>query len=189
MRTIQESAKTSGQRDLRCSGGGESIEGITNLRFTVDGHLLTLPVKAVPSLKYDLILGVDLEKKFKVDTTWDGKWRVFNGKFHKFTTSKNVTNGTLSSPDLAEVNSEQREMIEKLLDKFLPKESENAPGLTPLTQHRIDVQGAEPIKQRMRRVSPALIDEMHSQVDRMIEQDIIEPSNSPWNSPPVMVKK
>ena len=169
-------------------GQGDEIIGITDLRFTIDGHSRMLPVKGVPSLKYDLILGVDFEKLFEVNTIHTGEWNVFNGEYHHFANSKRIINGIVSCAGLAETTNAQKEMIEKLLDKYITYNSD-APGLTHLTQHCIDVGDALPIKQRMRRNSPALMKEMHSQIDRMLEQDIIESSQSAWNSPPVMVKK
>ena len=127
-------------------GQGDEIIGITDLRFTIDGHSRVLPVKGVPSLRYDLILGVDFEKLFEVDTKHTGEWSVFDSEYHNFASSKSIVNGIVSCAGLAKTTDVQKEMIEKLLDKYITYNS-NAPGLTHLTQHCIDVGDALTIKQ------------------------------------------
>ena len=62
-------------------------------------------------------------------------------------------------------------------------------GCTDLMEHTIDTGDAKPIKQRPRRV-PLSQREIESQeVDKMLEEGVIEPSDSPWASPVVLVTK
>ena len=58
-----------------------------------------------------------------------------------------------------------------------------------MTKHKIDVQGHEPIKQRYYHVSPKVREYMYDEIDKMLEEDVIEPSNSDWSNPVVMIKK
>ena len=60
---------------------------------------------------------------------------------------------------------------------------------TSLTQHRIDTGDHLPISVPPYRVSPAQRDEIERQVSQMLENDIIQPSDSPWASPVLLVKK
>ena len=46
-----------------------------------------------------------------------------------------------------------------------------------------------PIYQKPRRVPPAWEPEINSQITDMLDNDIIRPSESPWNSPVILVKK
>ncbi|CAB0042650.1 unnamed protein product [Trichogramma brassicae] len=62
-------------------------------------------------------------------------------------------------------------------------------GLTRLTEHHIDVQGASPIKHKMRRMSPPMLQVAHDEVKKMLAEGVIEPSASSWSSAPVIVKK
>lgn len=62
-------------------------------------------------------------------------------------------------------------------------------GKCPFVQHSIDVGDAKPIKQRPYRVSFKEREILNEQVDRMLENNLIEYSNSPWSSPVVLVKK
>ena len=56
-------------------------------------------------------------------------------------------------------------------------------------RHTIDTGSAQPIQVPPRRVPFHKRQEMRSQVDEMLEADIIEPSDSPWSSPVVLVAK
>ena len=78
--------------------------------------------------------------------------------------------------------------MKEFLERELPKPPER-PGLTDLTEHVIDVGDHAPIKQRHYLVSPKVMEAIVAEVDKMLEEDIIEPSSSGWSSPIVMVKK
>jgi hypothetical protein len=58
-----------------------------------------------------------------------------------------------------------------------------------LAQHKIDVQGAMPINQGPRRVSPAQRKVIKETIDKLLEGGIISPSRSPWASPVLLVPK
>lgn len=48
---------------------------------------------------------------------------------------------------------------------------------------------SSPIKQRYYPISPALQKEVNVELETMLRDGIVEPSNSPWSSPIVMIKK
>ncbi|MEO0454665.1 MAG: reverse transcriptase family protein [Verrucomicrobiota bacterium] len=63
-------------------------------------------------------------------------------------------------------------------------------GRTNLTKHHIHVaENTRPIRLPVRRAPLPHLQEMHRQIDLMLENRIVRPSESPWNSPIVMVKK
>ena len=62
-------------------------------------------------------------------------------------------------------------------------------GRTNLVTHRIRTGDASPVRQRAYRTSPKIKSEIRSQVDTLLDHDVIEESHSPWSSPVVMVKK
>lgn len=62
-------------------------------------------------------------------------------------------------------------------------------GRTSRHEHRIDTGEASPIKQTPRRLPYARRDEAEKLVREMLEQGVIKPSESPWCSPVVLVKK
>lgn len=62
-------------------------------------------------------------------------------------------------------------------------------GQTNLARHKIDTGDAIPIKQRPRRVPVKVRDQVEKQKERMLQDGIIEESESPWCSPVVLVRK
>ena len=61
-------------------------------------------------------------------------------------------------------------------------------GCTLLLEHTIETHGP-PLRQPYRRQNPAVRREEMAQIQQMLASDIIRPSNSPWASPVVLVKK
>ena len=61
-------------------------------------------------------------------------------------------------------------------------------GNTPLLEHGIETHGP-PLRQPYRRQNPAVRREEMAQVQQMPSSSVIRPSNSPWASPVVMVRK
>ena len=55
--------------------------------------------------------------------------------------------------------------------------------------HDVDVGDARPIKQHPYRVNPIKLEKLRQEVQYMLEKDIIEPSQSSWASPCVLVPK
>ena len=62
-------------------------------------------------------------------------------------------------------------------------------GRTSMARHSIDTGDTLPVKQSPRRMPPAIWLIATDEVDKMLRQGIIEPSNSPWSSLIVLVDK
>ncbi|GFW30211.1 hypothetical protein TNCV_3067631 [Trichonephila clavipes] len=98
------------------------------------------------------------------------------------------------TPDLlenAELSPEQKKLRRKTVQEFEDVFSRNSSdiGHTTVTQHRIDTADHPPIKQHPRRFPFAKQEEVGTLLREMQENDIIEPSSSPWASPIVLVRK
>ena len=94
----------------------------------------------------------------------------------------------VSSIGLEDVTEGQRAQMLELVSKIL-WEKDEALGCTTWIKHNIDVGSARPIKQRYYPVSKKIEEEMHRQVQEMLELGVIEQPNSAWSSPVVMVCK
>ena len=62
-------------------------------------------------------------------------------------------------------------------------------GRTTLVKHDIKTSSEQPIKQRARRLPIHQREVAEQEVEKMLKEDIIEPSHSPWASPIVLVRK
>ena len=62
-------------------------------------------------------------------------------------------------------------------------------GRTNLISHRINMTDENPIKQRHRRIPPAMYDEVRQHLQDMLKAGVIRESYSPWSSPLVLVRK
>ena len=82
----------------------------------------------------------------------------------------------------------QREELKCLIKDF--KELfPDVPSQTTLIEHDVDVGEAQPIRQHPYRVNPEKRQILRDEIKFLLENDIIEPSNSNWSSPCILVPK
>ena len=62
-------------------------------------------------------------------------------------------------------------------------------GRTNLVQHRINLHDPVPFKEKHRRIPPHLYDEVRQHIQDMLDAKVIRPSQSPFASPVVLVRK
>ena len=84
----------------------------------------------------------------------------------------------------------QQQQLNELFREFSDvfSRGEDDLGNTPLLEHAIETHGP-PLRQPYRRQNPAVRREEMAQVQQMLSSNVIRPSNSPWASPVVMVRK
>ena len=84
------------------------------------------------------------------------------------------------------VNAAQ-DVLYKYYDLF---STDNNYGTTDLLEHSILIEaGTRPIKDKPRPIAPGLVKSLREQIDKWLDQDVIEPSTSPWSANLVAVKK
>ena len=95
-----------------------------------------------------------------------------------------------SSPQMGnQLERKQREELHELL-RIFPEITSNKPEKTELTHHSISIVKEEkPIRQRPYRIPRAYQVPVEKELQEMLEQGIIEPSQSEWTSPIVVLKK
>ena len=98
---------------------------------------------------------------------------------------------TLWNKACSELNNGEKQSLKDLLIRYQDvfAKDKNDLGQTNLVQHRINTGEARPIKQPIRRIPFAKRDAAENEVQRMIDNDIIKPSESPWAAPTVLVPK
>ena len=84
----------------------------------------------------------------------------------------------------------QQQQLNELFKEFQDvfSQGDDDLGNTPLLEHGIETHGP-PLCQPYRRQNPAVRREEMMQVQQMLSSNVIRPSNSPWASPVVMVRK
>ena len=89
------------------------------------------------------------------------------------------------------LDASQKRVVKELLNQYQSVfvTNQNDFGRTSLVQHRIDTGATPPIRQPPRRVPLAKQQEAANLVNEMSAAGVIEPSQSPWASPVVLVKK
>ncbi|GFV72311.1 hypothetical protein TNCV_637731 [Trichonephila clavipes] len=104
-------------------------------------------------------------------------------------TSESQMNCSLMmSPELSD---EQRNKLSELLRKFsgLFTKTDKSTAAKTNVKHRIFTGDHAPINQRAYRVSPTERRIFHEEVQKMLDEGIVQPSESPWSSPVVLVRK
>jgi len=82
----------------------------------------------------------------------------------------------------------EREEMVALITEFADLFSD-VPGRTNCVHHHVDVGRATPIKQNPYIVNPWKLSFLKKELDYMLKNDIIEPSQSDWSSPRLLVLK
>ncbi|XP_072182212.1 uncharacterized protein [Diadema setosum] len=82
----------------------------------------------------------------------------------------------------------ERDDVKQIIADF-PELFSDVPGRTSVVQHDVDVGETDPIKQHPYRANPEKMQHLQSEVEYMLEHNIVEPSTSAWSSPCVLVPK
>lgn len=152
-------------------GTPNEVLGYLELSITFNSITDVLKFCVVPSLKEEVYLGIDFWNKFKIIPFALDEITI-----------PNEENNRHSLSDI------QEKEVAEVIESF-PSYERKGLGRTNIIEHTIDVGNSIPIKQRFYPISPAVRSEMYRELDRMIELDVIEESNSSWSSPVVMVRK
>lgn len=160
---------------------GENCEVLGSITVPVQlkDKIKVLDLLVIPGLSHTLILGADF-------------WRIMeivpnlSQDVWKFSVDT-VEIAETSLLPYTELSNEQSETLNKLIDETFADMPDKI-GCTHLVQHRIVTQ-AEPIKQRYYPVSPVVQKSVDEELDKLLKEGIVEPSNSPWASPIILVRK
>lgn len=161
-------------------GTPQEVVGSATLPVHFENQIKSLQFAIIPSITHNIILGSDFCKLFKVKLNFSN----FSCNLASLQANNTVT-GIRGHSSLSENEKEKLNQIIELFNGVASK----SPGHTELISHYIDTGNARPFKMRQYFISPILQKYLYSEIDEMLKQGIIEPSNSPWSSPVLLVKK
>ena len=119
-----------------------------------------------------------------------GRWTGRSGVWRSFERKKKAPLSDFLNLEPSAGISDLEEYESQMLREFLEdmKTLKTKP-VFDLVKHKIDVQDAQPVKQHFRRYSPKMLEIAVAETNKWLEEGIIEESESPWSSYPVMVQK
>lgn len=157
-----------------------NILGVVSLPIKLQNRVVTVNVFVVPSLPHVLILGVDFWVRVGLVPDLRGScWRFSNS------CPQVATMSAVVARDLLTVD--QREKLACLTEKYFSLLGDKI-GCTSLVEHKIVTTG-DAIRLRPYRYSPAIQKHLDEEIQEMLKNDIIEPSESPWSFPALLVPK
>lgn len=174
-------------RELRTADQtGHRIVGVYYVPIKFNDSYKIITFLAVPTLAYSFILGVDFWKKFKVKLSVndDNLWECC---VSSLTPTEELKKGHIV--ERSELDALQEEKLSEIIEQFKTLSDPNRLGRITTYEHFIDTGNALPIKQNPYPCSPIIQQKYFKQLDQLLELDVVEPSNSPWCSPTVLVKK
>lgn len=160
------------------------VIGKAMLPLTLSYKTKCLSVLVVPSLAQGIILGMDFWNKMHIVMDAYNKSWEFSDNCKS--TGCIFSVGLLNETNLTE---SQKKTLDALLETYLSDQTTTALGRTHLVEHKIETGDAAPIKQRYYPMSPARLKLVYEELDKMLEQGIVEPSKSAWSSPIILVDK
>ena len=172
------------------AAGGQILKsiGYINLPIRFENTFSIIKAYVVPEIETPLILGVDFWRKFKLCPNHISSLDIPKPSSH----SERVltSNSTEHITSYENLENSQRLIADNLIEQFKEISMDRKGlGRTNLITHRIDTGDAEPIRQRYYRMSPEKQRILIEQVNEMLDLDVVEPCESAWSSPVLIVKK
>ena len=95
---------------------------------------------------------------------------------------------TAQPPDVSHLSAQSALEFRQMCEEF-PTLFSGKPGKTPLIEHVIRLKNSTPIRQRPYRVPERMVEPLNNEIQTMLDLGVIEPSNSEWCNPIVLVPK
>lgn len=179
------------------------IVGVVDLPIEIKNSCLVIKAVLVPTLPFGLVFGCDFLKKYELlldfkKNTW-GTQNNNDFGLNKIQLEDETKKNSIAKCSLSEnlislfsldmLSAEQRQEAKKVLDSFDLINSEHGLGRTNKIIMNIETGDAKPIRKKPYLMSPYMLDILNKELDDMLQLGVVEPANSPWCSPVLLVKK
>ncbi|CAC5355711.1 unnamed protein product [Mytilus coruscus] len=194
----------------RCGASGASLRAVGQIHVTIEIGCLSMEqtFQVFENFTHSVILGLDFLDQQKARLNFDDKTLVLQSGI----TEVPLTNGENNDNSICFISLINDEVIPSRSEVIIPVQTVDKSikskieqkqklmvmlgtnrdvfainlselGCTDLHPHRIDTGDAAPVRQRFYRQSPAMKTESSKHIKEMLDNNIIEPSQSEWASP------
>ena len=152
----------------------------------LNGIEICHPALTLESLTVDLVIGMSLLSRLGFQFSFQTQELLVENQLSclDHDTSNTHEDEVVESSN----NTSENSQVKQLLDTYIPK-FEHVSKTTHLTEHIIRMIHDNPIKQRYYPRNPAMQKVINEEIDELVSNGQIEPSNSPYSSPIVLVRK
>lgn len=150
-----------------------------DIPYCVKKKIKVVKTLIIPSMAKTLILGVDFWDAFGIQP-----------KFSEFTIDCAIVDqeNNKNAYERVKLSGVETALLEETIKDFMFS-SPGSLSCTNLLAHHIDTGDAKPVVKRPHPISPYVQKEVDSELDRMLTMGVIEPANSEWANPLVVVRK
>ena len=161
-------------------GKSQDFLGYVNIPIVFNDIKKFCKILVIPSIEHTMILGVDFLNMFNIKVDFsDNTYKLKN-------VSVSIVNTIQPLDSLSDV---QKHQLDGVIDLFKEIAPADRIGRTNLISHTITLTNDKPFKQRQYPLSPIMQKYLNEEIDKMLDQGVIQPSNSPYCSPLWLVKK
>lgn len=174
---------------ITANGSTSPVLGYALLPVTVGKTTAIIKFYVIPGVNTPLLFGINFWRVFQIAP--DVLALLETGdRTAEDVVSRAIVSEVRHLLDLDSLRADERTQAEAILEEFRTISSEvMGLGRTGLLSHDINTGDAPPIKQRYYMLSQQKLAELNRQLDEMLQQDVVEPSISPWNNPVTMAPK
>lgn len=156
--------------------------GFVNIPITLENKTHIFKCFVLSDLRHSIVLGTVFWIKMGiVPDLRKGYWSF--SKEQSFYSDS--LNSLQTSDDLTNC---QRKKLNQIVDGYFNRMQNVKLGCVKDIEHEI-ITSSKPIKSKYYPVSPYMQTKINEEIDKMLDLDVIEPSNSGWSSPILMVPK
>lgn len=180
--SLEPSAKT-----LKAGNDAKlDIVGSITLPISFNGNLKLIKLEVCSDINCPLVLGVDFLRTFNLcQDILDYGTDVAPSH-----TLNSLVDNNVHIHTYEDLSAEQKSQIDKIIDNFKSiSATSDSLGLTSLEEHVIDTGDHAPVRQKYYPIPVHYKSRVEDEINDMLKLGIIEKSNSPWNSPLLVVPK
>lgn len=173
-------------------GTQKIVLGVVDLPITIGNDFQIIKSLVVPSLPQSFIFGCDFAKQFKLQVNFsENVWNIKSEScsLNVSNTDSDFSEFNYSLCTLEQLSDFQKRIAEKIINSFKEIDGKNRLGRTDKIILSIDTGDAKPFRKRPYVMSPYMSQILNKELDEMLRLGVVEPSQSPWCSPVLLVKK